>query len=354
MNCERVEELLIVFMEGDADSAERESVERHLDSCRYCSKKLEEYREIKALFAKETLPQPSLQVLTALSKTAREELNRDNPSFWKKWFYSPILVPVMSSALALFLWISYGEDNAKIFSDNKDVYSSREVMAEKLHEKPKPNLSGVSEEKSEDSEPESGGVLSGKPSSVSRQDSGERDRIQAAAPEPLSKELFYGSDMEETNKTPEYRDEASAALESKSIGKSLSQQPAETEDIVQPEAQTEMQVEEEKEIVKRERVYSFKSDYDDRLNIALEQQSKGDCEASIRTSEELINSSPSPPDSVKEKAYLSLAECYEQKEKWEAAILNYRNLEELASEQADFAKEKIEVLERKNALLKTR
>src|ERR671925_445930 len=110
MNCERFEELLIDFMEEEIDPSEREEVKNHLECCPYCSKRLEDYMKIKRVFNEETLPQPSAQVLSRLSKIARDEVERDKTPFWKKWFYSPILIPLLSSALALFVWFSYSQN----------------------------------------------------------------------------------------------------------------------------------------------------------------------------------------------------------------------------------------------------
>src|SRR3989337_3296243 len=130
MNCERFEELLIDFMDNEIEPSEREVVKKHLAACPRCSRRLEEYQEIRRIFNEETIPQPSPQVLATISKRARQEVAKEKTPFWKRWFYSPILVPVLSSALAVFVWIYYGQKNID-YSPGETIYS-RDAMAKKV------------------------------------------------------------------------------------------------------------------------------------------------------------------------------------------------------------------------------
>jgi tetratricopeptide (TPR) repeat protein len=333
MDCERFEELLIDFMEDEIDPSEREVVKKHLVTCPYCSKRLEEYKKIRRIFNGETLPELSSQVLASLSKIAREEVAKDKPLFWKRWFYSPILVPVLSSALALFLWIYYGQKNIE-HSPGESILS-REVMAKKVPAAKEPALPGVGEKTLEKLESKPGHVLS-KPSSVSPPALKEKSRIQEEATSSsgsLSKELVARKGVKESDQFSEN--------EEKSLGKL--ERPTE-------EAPTQ------KEESKKAELYSYQESnkYQKQLDLALKQQREGNCEVSIKTNEELLKASPSPPDSLKEKAYLSLAECYEQKGDWEKAILNYRNLQEVSPDKASFAEHRIQDLRQRLILLKTR
>ncbi|MGH7908768.1 MAG: anti-sigma factor family protein, partial [Thermodesulfobacteriota bacterium] len=85
MNCERFEELLIDFMDNEIEPSDREMVKKHLADCSYCSKKLEEYLEIKRIFNEQSPPQPSTHILATLSKRARQEVAKEKTSFWKRW-----------------------------------------------------------------------------------------------------------------------------------------------------------------------------------------------------------------------------------------------------------------------------
>ncbi|HEX3034004.1 MAG TPA: anti-sigma factor [Thermodesulfobacteriota bacterium] len=357
MNCERFEELLIDFMEDEITPSEKETVKRHLESCPYCSKKLEEYLEVRRKFNEETLPQPSAQVLNRLSGIAREEIERDKTPFWKKWFYSPILVPLLSSALALFIWISYGENNVDLLYHGKPY--SGEVMARKTPLAKGTSLPEIAEDVSRRTESQPGNVLPSQPSSAYPQASEGKILTQReealSAPAPAGG-LAVSEDAKEADKSSGYEDKSFAQLEAESMNEPTSKQPHETEekslralgymgeDVERSKVSTEQEVRQDK----------GKINYDERLNLILRQQKEGNCEASIKTSKELLSASPPPPDSIKEKAYLSLAECYEQKGEWNVAIVNYKNLQKVAPEQTAFAKEKIEYLEQKNTLLKSR
>lgn len=131
MKCERVEELLIDYLSGEIDPAENRLVENHLQKCHGCSTKLSEFREIQSAFQSEILPEPSKEVLESLTIKAKQDLNKEKISFWKKWFYTPVLIPTLTTAMALMIWINYTGDNTSEFGDQQEYYS-REVMAEKV------------------------------------------------------------------------------------------------------------------------------------------------------------------------------------------------------------------------------
>ena len=386
MNCERFEELLIDFMDNEIEPSEREMVKKHLMTCSHCSEKLEEFQEIRRRFNKESLPQPSPQVLATISKRARQEVAKEKTPFWKRWFYSPILVPVLSSALAVFVWIYYGQKNIE-YSPGETMYS-REAMAKKVPMPPESNLPGVGEKNLDKIESEkhtvlskplerrsnvpgtegkilegieskAGSVLSSKPYSISSQASGKRETIQEESSSPLEaapvQEQVAEKDLKETGKTSE--DVPSARLEAKSMNEPATITPAKTEQesLGEMEKPVEQETREDKEKSKEAKLYAYRESlYNEQLNLALKQQNEGNCEASIKTNEELLKISPPPPDSVKEKAYLSLAGCYEQKGDLENAISNYNNLQQAAPSQTAFAKDRIEALRQKIIQLKAR
>ncbi len=391
MNCERFEELLIDFMENEIEPSDREMVKKHLMACSYCSKKLEEYQEIRRIFNKETLPHPSPQVLATLSKRARQEVAKDKSPFWKRWFYSPILVPVLSSALTLSVWIYYGQKN--ITDSPRETIYSRDAMAKKVPMAQQPNIPvsgnkvldkiesekhailskslergsnvpGSGEKILEGIESKAGSVLSSKPYSISSQASGKRETIQEESSSPLEaapvQEQVAEKDLKETGKTS--GDVASAKLEDKLMKEPASIPPAKTEEesleaeVIKEgrlEEPAELEIREDKEKSKEAQLYAYReSVYDEQINLALKQQNEGNCEASIKTNELLLKTSP--PSSVKEKTYLSLAECYEQKGDLENAISNYNNLHVVAPVQTTFARDKIEALRQKIIQLKAR
>ena len=110
MNCDKCRELLIDYLEGLLGSQEVGALEEHLKGCPDCSLELEHYREIKMAAQEEALPEVSSEVLSSLSEAARKKVRADKHPFWKKWSYSPILVPTLSAAIALSVWFYYGQD----------------------------------------------------------------------------------------------------------------------------------------------------------------------------------------------------------------------------------------------------
>jgi len=394
MNCERFEELLIDFMDNEIEPSEREMVKKHLMTCSHCSEKLEEFQEIRRRFNKESLPQPSPQVLATISKRARQEVAKDRSPFWKRWFYSPILVPVLSSALALSVWIYYGQKNID-YSPGETIYS-RDAMAKKVPVAQQPdvplsgnkvleeiesekhailsnplergsNVPGSGENILEGRESKPGSVLSSEPYSISSQASGKRGTTQEESGSSLvagapTEELVAEKEAKKADETSE--DVASARLEDKSMNEPAPIPPTKTEEgsleaevIAQGrfEALVEQETREDKEKSKEAKLYAYReSAYNEQLNLALKQQNEGNCEASIKTNEELLKISPPPPNPIKEKAYLSLAGCYEQKGDLENAISNYNNLQQAAPSQTAFAKDRIEALRQKITFLKAR
>jgi len=89
------------------------------------------------------------------------------------------------------------------------------------------------------------------------------------------------------------------------------------------------------------------------LNVALNQQKAGDCESAIITNENNIKNIPTAPDEIKEQTYLSLAQCYEQQNKYAKAIENYNYLQQVAPTQKIFATKKIQELNFKVQNLKS-
>ena len=59
-------------------------------------------------------------------------------------------------------------------------------------------------------------------------------------------------------------------------------------------------------------IHPILPDYSGDLQLAQRQQAEGNCEASIKTNEALLDTSPPPPADVQAGSYKSLAECYEK------------------------------------------
>lgn len=317
MNCKRCSELLIDYLHEEL-GPERETVEEHLRSCAGCSREYEELREIRmAVSESASLPEPSPEVLASLSKAAKEKLAREDRPFWKRWKLSPILIPALSSAIALSVWFYYGyEREGYAPVDNR---YSQKVMAEKV------TSPGGRDDRTETRAQASGDQgrektsESGQPgSSHSYEENEAQDELKALAPASPPSEHDETVMMDVASGKPVPEEFSSVEAEKKESFKS-------------------------RPVVERKMALSSKgtSDYGGQLDLALRQQREGDCASSIRTNEMLLNSTPKPPQDVQALSYRSLAECYEKKGELDKAIVNYMQLQQVAPEEAPYAKSRI-------------
>jgi tetratricopeptide (TPR) repeat protein len=365
MNCEKFQELLIDFVEGEIQASDIQSVESHLAACQICSKKMDEFKEIRKVSNVETHAEPSAELLARLSRMAREEIEKDDVPFWRKWFYTPIMVPLISTGLALFIWISYGQKDVG-YGPGEETYSTK-VMAKKMPMAEEPNYPGVREKALPNPESNQGPLLSDEPVSGSYLDSGKKSRIEegktAKSGEPSpAREMIARRDVKEVDEYSRQRGEASDKLEVKAIEKPASAPKVEAEDEVfeagslSKGGSSETREQRFQEVNQESNGPTLDTHteaiYKDKLDLGLMQQKEGNCEASVKTNEELLKLTPPPTDTVKGKAYLSLGECYEEMGEWEKAVSNYKNLEKISPERTAFAIEKIESIRRQERILK--
>ena len=73
------------------------------------------------------LPEPSRDVMARLSKAARDDVARERRPFWKRLPLSPILIPALTTAVALMVWFYYGQGGGGYMDT-----MSRDVMARKM------------------------------------------------------------------------------------------------------------------------------------------------------------------------------------------------------------------------------
>lgn len=358
MNCEELEELLVDFIEGEINPHHMELVKNHLAACQRCSVKMEQYNEIRNAVKEDAALKPSPGVLTGLSRLAAESLDRGNASFWRRFYYSPVLVPAAGVVLAVFVWFNLGHQ-VREYPPAGSVYS-RDVMAKKTKLKEELDYPAALERKVDDLETGSERVSPGKPDSLLMRDVGEgsagreADVISRRSDGPG--EMIAATKVQEADRYSEERVGVSAEFHAKSMNlprreQQAPQEPEYSASPAMPEAVSEQATaqasKEHDEAISEAGSEPFGGiDYSDRLNLAIKQQRDGDCEASVRTNEELLNLQPPPTEPVKEKAYLSLGECYEKMGEWGKALSNYRNLQRISPEQTAFAAKKIEYIRR--------
>lgn len=305
MNCERCSELLVEYMDGGLGPEERAAVAAHLSGCEECRREFEEYAEIRRVVTEESpLPAPSEDVMARLSKAARDSVAREKRPFWKRLPYSPILIPALSTAIALMVWFHYGHDGGNVMDT-----ASRDVLASKMKEPAK------SYETTGQAAPEMRREYPAvADSSPALGEGGASDEVKAAAPAAPPEEetgsLMDQSPVEQTDSARAKKALPGSETEKFEQARSLSQEAA-------------------------------GKDYAGLLRLALRQQTEGDCDASIRTNEILLQSSPEPPGDVQAQSYRSLAECYEKQGKLDLAVMNYTQLGRVSPGDSGFVNSRI-------------
>ncbi len=108
MTCERIEELLSAYLEGELGAAERAEVESHLASCPACAGLLEALREVTGAMASFPEAEPSPALMARLYGIPERKAGR------KKWLRPvfdlltrPALQPVYAAFTVLFLVLSF-------------------------------------------------------------------------------------------------------------------------------------------------------------------------------------------------------------------------------------------------------
>lgn len=108
MTCERFEELLSAYLEGELSAPERAEVESHLASCRECAALTGLMRETMAAAAAfpEIEPSPALYAkLYDIPEAVREKKRIFRPVF--DWLTRPALQPVYATLTGLFIVLSF-------------------------------------------------------------------------------------------------------------------------------------------------------------------------------------------------------------------------------------------------------
>jgi anti-sigma factor RsiW len=108
MTCERIEELLSAYLEGELAAAERAEVEGHLAACPDCAALLGLMKETMAAAGgfPEVEPSPDLMArLYAIPEEKRERKRFFRPAF--DWLTRPALQPVYVTLTGVFIVLSF-------------------------------------------------------------------------------------------------------------------------------------------------------------------------------------------------------------------------------------------------------
>ncbi|MFH1903457.1 MAG: zf-HC2 domain-containing protein [Candidatus Omnitrophota bacterium] len=98
MNCQKFERWIVLNLEGEITSRQKNVLEKHLKECAGCRKALEDYRSVRHLFA--TLPLEPVPFLPAFKRLAPEKRKMASP-FLRRTVLAP-------AALAVCLLLTIG------------------------------------------------------------------------------------------------------------------------------------------------------------------------------------------------------------------------------------------------------
>lgn len=329
MNCEKCGELLLEYMDGELSSEETALVRSHIEACPECLREYEDYAEIRRTASEHAAaPELSPETVSALARAAKESVSKGRRPFWKRFTFSPFLIPALSSAIALSVWFYYANTGTHLPSGGS---SSTTVMAKKSE--PVSEGSGAENMKAAAPAPKRERALT-QDSELRAQSYGEAGAMterRAAAPAPPT------APMAESDETSPAESARMSTPEEMRIMKAPS-----------GAGRGEMPVLEDSPENETAALYSADAagEYDEPLQTALRQQKAGDCASSIRTLEGLLASQPEPPPGVQAVSYRSLAECYEEKGDVDKAVYSYEQLGRLSPAEAPYADARIAELKK--------
>jgi hypothetical protein len=113
MTCLQIEELLEAYALAALEPEEQASVERHLNECPSCQKRVDEYWETVGLFPSSAQLVPAMKAPSSLKASvwAKIGVRREDSikNRWFDWLKSPVWAPVLTAASVLlvlaFSWL---------------------------------------------------------------------------------------------------------------------------------------------------------------------------------------------------------------------------------------------------------
>jgi anti-sigma factor RsiW len=108
MNCERIAESLIPYLDGRASVAERRDVEAHASVCAACTTRIDEFRRLSV--ALDELPR--MEPSGAFDARVRQAIATEPRAGWFEWLIpAPRFAFALACLLVLCVWTSQLEPN---------------------------------------------------------------------------------------------------------------------------------------------------------------------------------------------------------------------------------------------------
>jgi anti-sigma factor RsiW len=103
MNCERISNQLIAYLDGRANAAERRDMETHLAACAACRLRTEEFRRLWDVLGEAPVLEPSLGFDARLRQRIAAE---PRPRLWGWLMPSPRLAFAVTMLALMSVWVS--------------------------------------------------------------------------------------------------------------------------------------------------------------------------------------------------------------------------------------------------------
>ena len=334
MKCEECRELLVDYIHNELGSEVNATVKEHLSSCIKCSRELEEYTEIRMAAQGEALPEVSTEILSKISKAAKDN-HGSEIGFAANCASCPsFLVPALTSAIVLSVWFysrydgvnispevasNRGESSLKVPLEAMEAQSDSAVIIENNTE-----MEGtiVVEEKS-------GSALN--------------DNITELSENPQMFRYEQPPSHILDSSPSESQDRADLEFVERERSKQIAlpqTQDAEPLAKSKPEASPKQNV--FVDSFEQEESESANSRMQNNKPLAAQKKKEDECDISIATNEAIVNSTTPVSKAIQKESYKTLAQCYEQKGDFDRAISNYMNLEQVAPEESSFANTRIQ------------
>lgn len=137
MDCKNSQTFIVDYFLDDLDEISKENLLDHLKSCNECRSSYVKYKELLNISRiKDSEDIPRYEIIDRLQQIARMNSNKDE-SRWKRLFQLPVLVPVVSAAMAIMIFFNLDSNtNVNTLSINEpqeqieEFYEESVVMAD--------------------------------------------------------------------------------------------------------------------------------------------------------------------------------------------------------------------------------
>ena len=133
MKCQRVEELLPLYVEGDLDAEVLQTVAAHLGECEQCATQAVEFNASQAWLHEHSLPDFDERFFADLKSNVMRKINQQAPrSNFRQWLFPHLyLKPVWATALMLMIVVGlaiYFSQHKTMNNNPPDVASSQKTQ----------------------------------------------------------------------------------------------------------------------------------------------------------------------------------------------------------------------------------